>query len=213
MPSWRAWVPAVILGTGALLGASVRETREMALRAPLTTVPDTLLDHPSVALQLSDEELRVNGASDYLLRAYVDSAGEEKFGLYVGHYASQSQGKTIHSPKNCLPGGGWEPVSHMLVAIPTASHGEVLVNRYVIAREGERAIVYYWYQGRGRVAANEYLVKWDQLRDAALRSRTEEALVRIVIPLAAPQGESKADALAVDAIRTVVPLIHQALPA
>ena len=211
MPSWREWVPAVILGTGALLGASVRETQEMALRAPLTTVPDTLLDHPSVALKLSDEELRVNGASDYLLRAYVDSAGEEKFGLYVGYYASQSQGKTIHSPKNCLPGGGWEPVSHAIVDVPTEGR-PIPVNRYVIAREGAQAIVYYWYQGRNRVAADEYGVKWDLLRDAALRSRSEEALVRLVLPISDAQSAEAADTLARAAIRSVVPALFEVLP-
>jgi EpsI family protein len=211
MPSWREWVPAVILGTGALLGVSVRETQEMALRAPLATVPDTLLDHPSVALRLSDEELRVNGASDYLLRAYVDSAGEEKFGLYVGYYASQSQGKTIHSPKNCLPGGGWEPVSHAIVDVPTEGR-PVPVNRYVIAREGAQAIVYYWYQGRNRVAADEYGVKWDLLRDAALRSRSEEALVRLVLPISDAQSAEAADTLARAAIRSVVPALFEALP-
>jgi EpsI family protein len=211
MPSWREWVPAVILGTGALLGVSVRETQEMALRAPLATVPDTLLDHPSVALRLSDEELRVNGASDYLLRAYVDSAGEEKFGLYVGYYASQSQGKTIHSPKNCLPGGGWEPVSHAIVDVPTEGR-PVPVNRYVIAREGAQAIVYYWYQGRNRVAADEYGVKWDLLRDAALKSRSEEALVRLVLPISDAQSAEAADTLARAAIRSVVPALFEALP-
>jgi EpsI family protein len=211
MPSWREWVPAVILGTGALLGASVRETQEMALRAPLTTVPDTLLDHPSVALRLSDEELRVNGASDYLLRAYVNPAGEEKFGLYVGYYASQSQGKTIHSPKNCLPGGGWEPVSHAIVDVPTEGR-PIPVNRYVIAREGAQAIVYYWFQGRNRVAADVYGVKWDLLRDAALRSRSEEALVRLVLPISDAQSAEAADTLARAAIRSVVPALFEVLP-
>lgn len=212
MPSWQEWVPAVILGTGALLSASVREAREMPLRAPLTTVPDTLLLHASVALKLSDEELRVNGASDYLLRAYIDSTGREKFGLYVGYYPSQSQGKSIHSPKNCLPGGGWEPVSHAIIRVLVGG-STVPVNRYVIAREGQQAVVYYWYQGRNRVAADEYAVKWDLLRDSALYARSEEALVRLVVPLEASQPPDDADALAQRAVRCLVPLLFTALPA
>jgi hypothetical protein len=52
--------------------------------------------------------------------------------------------------------------------------------------------VYYWYQGRGRVAASEYQVKWELLRDAALRARTEEAMVRIVVPLGAAAEEAAA---------------------
>jgi hypothetical protein len=56
--------------------------------------------------------------------------------------------------------------------------------------------VYYWYQGRGRVAASEYQVKWELLRDAALRARTEEAMVRIVVPL----GAAAKDAAAVECL-------------
>jgi EpsI family protein len=86
------------------------------------------------------------------------------------------------------------------------------VNRYIIAREGQEAVVYYWYQGRGRVAASEYRVKWDLLRDAALRARSEEALVRLVLPLTAEQQEAHADALARIAIDTIVPRLFQSLP-
>ena len=212
MRSWRDWVPAVVLLIGVVLTASVRDTRSMALRAPLTSVPDTLLALGSVALTLPPEELRVNGASDYLLRAYVDTTGAEKFGLYVGYYPRQGQGRTIHSPKNCLPCGGWEPVSHEIVTVPVAG-GVVPVNRYVIAREGARAVVYYWYQGRQRVAADEYQVKWDLLRDAALESRSEEALVRLVLPLTPGQAEPAADAVAREAIGELVPVLYRALPA
>ena len=50
-------------------------------------------------------------------------------------------------------------------------------------RGGARVVGYYWYQGRGRVASNEYRVKYELLRDAALHGRTEEALVRVVVPV------------------------------
>ena len=53
--------------------------------------------------------------------------------------------------------------------------------------------MYYWYQGRGRVAHNEYLVKWDLLRDAALERRTDEALVRLVVPVVASADATPAD--------------------
>jgi EpsI family protein len=205
------WMPAGLLGIGVLLSSGVREPRSMALRAPLASVPEVLAGLPSVRLALSPEELAANGASDYLLRAHHDGSGVEKLGLYVGYYAHQGAGKTIHSPRNCLPGAGWEPVSHTVVSIPVAD-GAVPVNRYIIAREGERAVVYYWYQGRGRIAASEYRVKWDLLRDAALDARSEEALVRLVLPLTAEQGESDADALAREAVDTIVPSLFLSLP-
>ena len=61
----------------------------------------------------------------------------------------------------------------------------VRVNQYLLQRGEDQALVLYWYQGRGRVEANEYRVKWDLLRDAALHRRSDEALVRIIVPIEA----------------------------
>jgi EpsI family protein len=130
--------------------------------------------------------------------------------LYVGYYDRQVRGKTIHSPKNCLPGAGWAPVQSAVLSIDTPT-GPVDVNRYLLQNENRLALVLYWYQGRGRVQANEYLVKWDLLRDAVLRQRTEEALVRIVVPV---RGDDQAGALvaAREAAGRVIPALWSALP-
>jgi len=70
--------------------------------------------------------------------------------------------------------------------------------------------VLYWYQGRGRVEPNEYWVKWHLLRDAVLRQRTEEALVRIVVPV--EESEERAFELASRTVRAIMPALQQALP-
>ena len=186
--------------------------RNFELRQPLDQLPRSLGGSASREIALSPEELAANGASSYLYRAYESGAGNEAFSLYVGYYASQRQGKTIHSPKNCLPGSGWEPLEAKIVTLP-AGGTEVPVNRYILANGGSRAVVYYWYQGRGRVAADEYQVKWQLLRDAALTRRSEEALFRIVVPLSDTVTESQADQIAVDAIATLVPAAWSLLPA
>ena len=87
------------------------------------------------------------------------------------------------------------------------------VNRYLLSNAGERALVYYWYQGRGRVASNEYRVKWDLLRDSALRGRSEEALVRIVVPISPRMPIERADSVAGAAAVALVPAVFEALPA
>jgi EpsI family protein len=161
---------------------------------------------------LSRGEAEVVGASSYLVRTYrpADTTRGATISLYVGYYAQQMQGRTVHSPKNCLPGAGWEPLSSRPDTVAT-DRGPVVVNRYLIQNGGARALVFYWYQGRGRVAHDEYGVKWDLLRDAALKRRSDEALVRIVVPLRATEAE--AEALAVRATREVVPAVYAALPA
>jgi EpsI family protein len=118
--------------------------------------------------------------SDYMMRVFTEDS-IPRFTTYVGYYDRQVQGKSIHSPKNCLPGAGWEILNSARVPLPIAAPARV--NRVLLANGGTRALVYYWYQGRGRISASEYAVKWELMRDAALKGRTEEALVRIVVPL------------------------------
>ena len=101
----------------------------------------------------------------------------------MGYYDYQVQGKTIHSPRNCLPGAGWEVLQGGTTPVDVAGGRRYQVNRFLLANGRAKALVYYWYQGRGRVEANEYRVKWNLLRDAAISGRTEESLVRIVLPL------------------------------
>ena len=208
------WLPAALLlvGTGATYGG-VREQVRMPLQAPLDRVVPTQIDgHASKDIVISEGERKVAGMSNYVMRLYHRpgqpvGAG---FSVYVGYYESQQQGKTIHSPKNCLPGGGWEPLVSDRPAIQTPL-GEVRVNRYLIQNGDQKALVLYWYQGRGRVEANEYTVKWHLLRDQALRGRSDEALVRVIVPVAG--SEEKAFQQAQQVAAQLVPAVFRAAPA
>lgn len=211
MADRRAWLPALLLGVGAVMVLGIRDPHGMDLRDSLATLPSEMGSYVSQDQVLDAEELAANGASAYLLRTFKDPARPESFSVYVGYYAHQRNGKTIHSPKNCLPGSGWEPLSADVRQVAVAG-GTVPVNRYVLAQGGHRALVYYWYQGRGRVAASEYRVKWELLRDAAFRARTEEAMVRIVVPLGEASGDAEADRLADQTVQQLVPSLDKVLP-
>lgn len=178
----------------------------MTLRTPLAaSLPADISGFAGSDLLLSDDEERVVGVTDYVVRNYGTA-----FSLYVGYYGRQTQGRTIHSPKNCLPGAGWEALASRTEDIETSA-GVVTVNRYLIRKGKQQALVLYWYQGRGRVESNEYRVKFDLLRDAVLRRRTEEALVRIVVPVS--EAEAKAFDIGLRVVQTVVPAVAKALPA
>jgi len=215
MTATRAWPPAIILVVGAVLAtAGVRTQRTLPLRQELgQAVPAEMEGFRGRDLRLREDEVQVAGVSSYLARLFQNpdtTSGSPYFALYVGFYDRQSRGRTIHSPKNCLPGAGWEPLVSSVAQIP-ASGGSVTVNRYLLQKGTEQALVLYWYQGRGRVASNEYLVKWDLLRDAALRRRSDEALVRIVVPIRT--SEAQAFALASRIAEQLVGALHGALPA
>lgn len=211
------WTPAGILAAGVALTLGLRGDRRIPLIAPLTqAVPRTLAGLTGTDVVVSDQELAVAAPTTYVLRAFGDSTGAHdsamapSFTVYVAYYDHQTQGKTIHSPKNCLPGAGWEPLTSSVSMVATPA-GSVPVNRYLLQHDKEKALVLYWYQGRGRVAANEYLVKWQLLRDSALRHRSDEALVRIIVPL---KGDDEAGAYrtAAGVVTRLVPALYQVLP-
>ncbi len=204
-----AWPPAVVLVAGAVLTMGIGTQRRLPLRQPLgAAVPQVLAGTPGRDLPISADEQRVAGMSSYLFRAYSPAVGPS-FTIYVGYYEQQTREHTIHSPKNCLPGAGWEALASDK-AVVTAAGQQVTVNRYILQRESERALVFYWYQGRGRIQSDEYAVKWNLLRDAALRRRSDEALVRIVVPISGPEAD--AERVARSAASELIPAVAAALP-
>jgi EpsI family protein len=214
MKPFVSWLPAGVLAFGALYVVGLDLQQTLPLRATLEqSVSVGLAGFKGTSGRLSDEEVKAVAVTNYLYRTYepVVANSAPAFTVYIGYYDRQLQGRTIHSPKNCLPGAGWTTLSARTVPIALAS-GTVLVNEYVIQKENEQALVYYWYQGRGRVEANEYMVKWNLLRDAALQHRSEEALVRVMIPLKAGDSQAAASAVAARAVRELVPQVFQALP-
>jgi EpsI family protein len=151
-------------------------------RASLAELPYTMggwRGHDSAPL--ADDVVATLGVDDYVNRRYSSDAGLP-VGLYVGYYASQRRGDTIHSPQNCLPGAGWRPVASGYANIDVAGR-HLEVNRYVIQKGLDRQVVLYWYQGRGRVVANEYANKALLMFDAARINRTSGGLVRTITPV------------------------------
>lgn len=210
MRDWTAWVPGAILAAGSLLTLGVDRQRDVSLVRSLDSIPLVLAGRPGQAGTISQEQQEAAGMSSYLVRWYDGDVAP--FEIYVGYYESQTQGRTIHSPKNCLPGSGWEALNQSETTVETPA-GPRIVNRYLLQNKERRALVFYWYQGRGRVASNEYRVKWDLLRDAALQGRTEEALVRIVVHFNDRTDEAAASEWASRAATDLIPAVQAALPA
>ncbi len=212
-----AWLPALVLCVGAAANLGTAAQRTLELRMPLTqAIPTTIDGARGVDLPISQEEQKVAGMTNYLFRAYTGSGGAAaaqrpvEFTVYMGYYSHQEQGRSIHSPKNCLPGAGWEELSSSRVYLPTPA-GRVPVNEYLLQNGPERAVVIYWYQGRGRVQATEYKVKLDLIRDLALRHRSDEALMRVLVPVTSA-GMDAALQRALRIAGALVPAAYRALP-
>jgi EpsI family protein len=211
-----SWAPAGLLLFGSVLTyGGVERQVAVPLRAPLeAALPSAFEGMPSRDVKVSKSVQRVAGMDDYVMRVFAPAGAASAIAasVYVGYYERQSQGHSIHSPKNCLPGAGWEPLTSSVATVPS-SLGALSVNRYLIANGSSRALVLYWYQGRGRVTASEYAVKWNLLRDQAVRGRSDEALVRIIVPVTEGEGEAQAFQRAKRMAQTIAPAIAKALPA
>jgi EpsI family protein len=168
-----------------LVSAEVPVSREPLATLPLAVGEWSGHDAPPLA----DDVLTQLGVDDYLNREYVNPAGIP-IGVYVGYYASQRQGDTIHSPQNCLPGAGWQPVETGVADLQLGSRS-VRVNRFLIEKGLDRQVVFYWYHGRGRVVANEYRNKALLMFDAARLHRTNGGLVRVIAPITTTAGEAQ----------------------
>jgi EpsI family protein len=212
----RSLIPAVILLAGCALIMDSRSQAAVPLAGPIESIMPTFGDYQVANQVVSPEEQRVAGMSNYVARTY-SSGGSIAFTTLVSYYDRQTQGKSIHSPRNCLPGAGWEIINGETRTI-TVDGVDQTVNRYVLKNRNATAIAYYWYQGRGRITANEYKVKWNLLRDAAVLGRTEEALVRIVVPVdsaGSQRGANKtqrADATAQQVAARLIADVNTVLP-
>jgi EpsI family protein len=129
---------------------------------------------------LDPDVVQVTAVDDYLNRYYRSPSGV--VGLYIGYYKSQVQGESLHSPLNCLPGTGWQPVESGTLILPSTASAHA-INKVVVEKGLDRLVVLYWYQTERRVTASEYSRKLFLIADAFSRQRTDVALVRIAAPI------------------------------
>ncbi len=103
--------------------------------------------------------------------------------LYVGFYQSQRTGATYHSPKNCLPGAGWQFMESDIIPLTMPDQASISVNKVLIQKGLEKQVILYWYHDRGRVIASEYWAKGYLVWDAMTKNRSDGSLVRISVPV------------------------------
>ncbi len=207
----RALIACALL-LGALLVLQLRSTGEaVPIRRTLESLPislgtwrgrETSSLEPSIVSLLK--------VDDYLLRRYVDADGRAIW-LYVGYWSTQRKGAQIHSPRNCLPGAGWEPIeaSRVTVALP-APYAPIVVNRYLIQKERDQQVVFYWYQSQGKAIAGELTAKLQMVRSAIARNRTDGALVRVSAPVTG--GVAETTESLVRYVQALYPILTDYLP-
>ena len=210
--SARAGLASVLL-LAALLILQFRSVGEtVPVRKSLDLFPDRIGEWQGrQATNLEVEVLNVLKVNDYLMRRYVDVNGHSIW-LYVGYWATQRRGGAqAHSPKNCLPGGGWEPVdaSRLTVKLPPP-YPPIEVNRYLIQKDRNMHVVLYWYQAQGHAVASELGAKVAMVRSALMSRRTDGALVRASSPVTGTVAETTARLVLY--VQALYPVLGEYLP-
>lgn len=214
----RALVLLVTFVIGSTALAAVDRAERVPPALPLGDFPMQIAGWTGAPQPPFDADtLRILGVDDYLTRAYFDRA-HNAVGLYIGYYRSQRQGDTMHSPLNCLPGSGWEPLSNTRISVPvTNAAGDgssITINRYVVQKGLDRQLVLYWYQAHGRVTASEYWSKFYLVRDAVRLNRTDGAIVRVIAPVLGETADDEAHAerQGIDFVQALFPRLAGFLP-
>jgi EpsI family protein len=185
-----AVVVVLLLATG-VYSARARTPEAAVAREPLSALPLQIGEWQGYdAAPFEDDLVARLGVDDYVNREYTRHA--LPVAVYVGYYASQRQGDTIHSPQNCLPGAGWRPVETGVADLNVGGRA-VRVNQFVIQKGLDRQVVLYWYQGRGRVIANEYQNKALLMLDSVRLHRSNGGLVRMIAPVATTVDTAKTE--------------------
>jgi EpsI family protein len=169
----------LLVGTTLLSGLTARRVPE-PLIVPLDRIDPQIEGWTATGDQtLPDPTLHALAPTSYLVRTYQKD--KSQLDVFIAFYAQQRAGESMHSPKHCLPGSGWEIWKHESALIPV--HGkQVQVNKYSIQNGGARMLMFYWYQSKSRIVASEYMGKVLLARDTVLTGHTAGSIVRIMLP-------------------------------
>jgi EpsI family protein len=168
----------LLAGAGYLAARFERSAPE-PLAVPLDQIDRQIAGWTEVKSErLSPGILKALAPSSYLSRLYQKQ--NESLDLFISFYEKQRAGESMHSPKHCLPGGGWEIWKNGSAMIPVDGNS-VKVNMYSIQNSGQRRLMFYWYQSKNRIIASEYVGKILLARDTLLTGRTAASIARITI--------------------------------
>ena len=203
----------LLLVQGSLYYAVALRDEAIPSVAPLSLFPTesgawrTFRDMP-----IEKEVQDVLRADDTLNRVYVGPLEGSAAYLFIAFFKTQRSGQTPHSPKNCLPGAGWEPMESAPLRITVPGRTEPLVsNRFVVARGDEKSVVLYWYQSHGRIISDEFAAKFWLIADSIRYHRSDSALVKVVVPVRGSDVDG-ATKTAVEFVQAVFPAVSKQLP-
>lgn len=175
--AFRVLLAALLIAAAGVLSHRLASSRPAASGTPeLARVPATVDGWRSREIPVAPEVERTLGADAYLFREYR-RAGGGSVSLFVAYFSDQKVGAQIHSPRNCLPGGGWSILRTERPGFPL-SGAERTVAQLTLDRDGLRQQAVYWFHTRSGRLVGEYALKLDLVRNSLRGRPTDAAFVR-----------------------------------
>jgi EpsI family protein len=219
MKSPRFLVVIVLLVSTIFVLESRGDTDRVPQSDPLKLMPRNIGPWTAQDIPLSDDTLEVLGKGDFLNRIYTYESTNGRstvppVSLFIGYFATQRTGQTMHSPQNCLPGAGWtfESQKQKYFDIQDVNGKPYNVGEYVITNGDSRQFVIYWYQAHGRSIPNEYVAKGHMVLDAIRTNRTDGALVRVITSVMPSESLESARERATSFTQLMAPNLSRFVP-
>jgi EpsI family protein len=206
-----AAVMLLLISTAAFLqGRSELETRPEA--KPLSTLPATIGPWLSLDQPIPSDIRDVLGPGDFLKRYYYRDDDRVGIDFFVAYFPSQKTGDTIHSPRHCLPGAGWQFASIHSVPLHLPGMKAIRANESILIKGNDKLFALFWYQAHGRGVASEYWAKFYLVADAIRMNRTDGALVRFITPIRPEESIADARRRTLELASAVSPRLHEYIP-
>jgi EpsI family protein len=185
-------ISSVLLIAAGLFSGYLRYVEQMPGQPPnFERIPLSVDGYIGENRRFSEQSYEVLQADTSLLRWYWAPTGES-FWVFIAYFKSQKYGSQIHSPRHCLPGGGWKILELEPFALPVGDNHYKSVNRLIITEQSRRELMFYWYETRGGSVRSEFALKWDLMVNSLLLRPTDAAIIRLNMPM--QPGESLAEA-------------------
>ena len=97
----------------------------------------------------------------------------------------------------------------MMIRLPQPL-APISVNRYLIQKDRDQQLVFYWYQSQGQAIAGELAARLEMMKSSIVRHRTDGALVRVSSPVYG--GVQQTSDRLVGYIQALYPILSEYLP-
>ncbi|MBU0983320.1 MAG: EpsI family protein [candidate division Zixibacteria bacterium] len=202
----------VLIVVGGALANVLRFSEQMPDRpAMFDQIPYDPPGYVGEERYFSEQSYDVLQADTTTLRVYYDSLGNA-YWLFVAYFANQKYGSQIHSPKNCLPGGGWRIEKLEPYTVELGGGVSRYANRVTITDLDQSQIMLYWFETRGGVIREEFGLKWDLMKNSLLFRPTDAAFIRLSLPRKYNETVEECTERAVRYLKTAYPYVQRALP-